>query len=450
MNLNKEIVEGMYIALIFIVGYYLVKTKRINILWKILAAVNILSWACLLVILALDINVSDDFISLNLAACMLLAIFTPIIWFSDRKNMDIYSLFGNIGFVLVLNKEVNQIKNSARLKENLQKILGLDCYHKTWITISKTKDEEITLTMLFFSKKEFACFERKIDKKYIVEEVYSRKGKCINRNIAIASAIISGVNILTFYNAFYKCFKFKYVDDFISLLCLLFSLMILINIKQHIRTIEFCLWYSILFIILLCRINILNDFFEIDFLKNIASIIIIINLIVWIYFLHKVNIENNQIDINNRKSVIESETDIRNYIYNRITMFFNRDKSIKCDDNIKKYLWITLSASWTILLFGGKFIIDIINIFTDEYKFGISFVMVYVILNLIFLFFNFARLKVIKSNFVYEIVCDVSFVIGINIFVFAQRDTARFQVLILSAYLCCLYLLNIRDLLRKI
>ena len=43
MNLNKEIVEGMYIALIFIVGYYLVKTKRINILWKILAAVNILS-----------------------------------------------------------------------------------------------------------------------------------------------------------------------------------------------------------------------------------------------------------------------------------------------------------------------------------------------------------------------------------------------------------------------
>ena len=83
--------------------------------------------------------------------------------------------------------------------------------------------------------------------------------KCINRNIAIASAIISGVNILTFYNAFYKCFKFKYVDDFISLLCLLFSLMILINVKQHIRTIEFCMWYSILFIILLCRINILND-----------------------------------------------------------------------------------------------------------------------------------------------------------------------------------------------
>lgn len=133
--------------------------------------------------------------------------------------------------------------------------------------------------------------------------------KCINRNITIASAIISGVNILTFYNAFYKCFKFKYVDDFISL---------------------------------------------------------------------------------------------------------------------------------------------IINIFTDEYKFGINFVMIYVILNLIFLFFNFARLKVIKSNFVYEIVCDVSFVIGINIFVFTQRDTARFQVLILSAYLCCLYLLNIRDLLRKI
>ena len=275
-----------------------------------------------------------------------------------------------------------------------------------------------------------------------------KRENCINRNITIASAIISGVNILTFYNAFYKCFKFKYVDDFISLLCLLFSLMILINIKQHIRTIEFCLWYSILFIILLCRINILNDFFEIDFLKNIASIIIIINLIVWIYFLHKVNIENNQIDINNRKSVIESETDIRNYIYNRITMFFNRTNRLRCDDNIKKYLWITLSATWTIL-FCGKFDIDI-QIYLLMNEIWDKFLMVYVILNLIFLFFNFARLKVIKSNFVYEIVCDVSFVIGINIFVFAQRDTARFQVLILSAYLCCLYLLNIRDLLRKI
>lgn len=88
--------------------------------------------------------------------------FTPIIWFSDRKNMDIYSLFGNIGFVLVLNKEVNQIKNSARLKENLQKILGLDCYHKTWITISKTKDEEITLTMLFFSKRNLPALNEKL------------------------------------------------------------------------------------------------------------------------------------------------------------------------------------------------------------------------------------------------------------------------------------------------
>lgn len=37
-----------------------------------------------------------------------------------------------------------------------------------------------------------------------------------------------------------------------------------------------------------------------------------------------------------------------------------------------------------------------------------------------------------------------------NMDLFTQRDTARFQVLILSAYLCCLYLLNIRDLLRKI
>ena len=97
MNLNKEIVEGMYIALIFIAGYYLVKTKRINILWKILAAVNILSWACLLVILALDINVSADFISLNLAACMSLAIFTPIIWFSDRKNPESAMLISTSG-----------------------------------------------------------------------------------------------------------------------------------------------------------------------------------------------------------------------------------------------------------------------------------------------------------------------------------------------------------------
>lgn len=75
MNLNKEIVEGMFIALIFIAGYYLVKTKRINILWKILAAVNILSWACLLVILALDINVSDDFIYIKFSSMYVVGYF---------------------------------------------------------------------------------------------------------------------------------------------------------------------------------------------------------------------------------------------------------------------------------------------------------------------------------------------------------------------------------------
>ena len=75
----------------------------------------------------------------------------------------------------------------------------------------------------------------------------------------------------------------------------------------------------------------------------------------------------------------------------------------------------------------------------------------YYILIFIFIPFNIEEIFIyLILKFLYVIVCDVSFVIGINIFVFAQRNTARFQVLILSAYLCCLYLLNIRDLLRKI
>lgn len=38
--------------------------------------------------------------------------------------------------------------------------------------------------------------------------VAMNREKCINRNITIASAIISGVNILTFYNAFYLLFYY--------------------------------------------------------------------------------------------------------------------------------------------------------------------------------------------------------------------------------------------------
>ena len=45
------------------------------------------------------------------------------------------------------------------------------------------------------------------------KRVAMNREKCINRNITIASAIISGVNILTFFNAFYKCFKFKYAHE---------------------------------------------------------------------------------------------------------------------------------------------------------------------------------------------------------------------------------------------
>ena len=49
-------------------------------------------------------------------------------------------------------------------------------YPEWWLKLTgqvahwSTDYSEITLTMLFFSKKEFACFERKIDKKYIVEK----------------------------------------------------------------------------------------------------------------------------------------------------------------------------------------------------------------------------------------------------------------------------------------
>lgn len=61
--------------------------------------------------------------------------------------------------------------------------------------------------------------------------------------------------------------------------------------------------------------------FEIDFFEKYSVYYYYYKFDSLDLFLHKVNIENNQIDINNRKSVIESETDIRKYIYNRITMF---------------------------------------------------------------------------------------------------------------------------------
>ena len=57
---------------------------------------------------------------------------------------------------------------------------------------------------------------------------------------------------------FSKIFSGQYIDDFISLVCLLFGLIMLMNIKEFINAKYFIMNYCILFIVLVIRINILT------------------------------------------------------------------------------------------------------------------------------------------------------------------------------------------------
>lgn len=80
----------------------------------------------------------------------------------------------------------------------------------------------------------------------------------INKSNSIFIGMIGIINLLTFMKMFSKIFSGQYIDDFISLVCLLFGLIMLMNIKEFINAKYFIMNYCILFIVLVIRINILT------------------------------------------------------------------------------------------------------------------------------------------------------------------------------------------------
>lgn len=267
------------------------------------------------------------------------------------------------------------------------------------------------------------------------------------RNNVIFRIVISLLQILSFMNVYTFFSMNEDVDDFISLLILLVELITLLNIKDLIGEIDSFLDYCLLTAILFVRLNRLNGIIIIDPKNNVEVILVMVLLVLHISVIANAKFNKKQ-EIANHNAI--SDVMIEEYLHNKIVNFFKIDKKKESDTLIQKYIWITLPLFIGILLFVGKIFIDIKNIFSTEYVFDVASITIYIVLNIIFVFFNCIKIKIIEGKIVKDLFEVVLFLIGADLFVFAQRGYTRFQILVVVAYLCCHYIMNARNLIRRV
>lgn len=266
------------------------------------------------------------------------------------------------------------------------------------------------------------------------------------KNNIILKVIISILHVMAFLNIYSLFIDDEVVNDFMSLLLLLIELITLLNLIDIIMKNYLFIDFGLLCAILLLRLNLLNNYCLLGIEKYLGILLVLGSMIFHIYILIKLN--NDKKQERTDKSVI-LQKDVEKYIFQKIMLLFKQDVEVRNDNIVKQYLWITGTAFIAIILFLGKFAIDIKNIFRSTYIFDIEFIYFYIVLNILFLGINFMKAKAVGCNCVIDLFEGALFLIGANLFVFAQKDYARFQILVTAAYLCSPYVMKTRDLIHK-
>lgn len=267
-------------------------------------------------------------------------------------------------------------------------------------------------------------------------------------NIAL-KVILSLLQILSFLNIYSIFYNGEYVNDFVSLILLLVELIVLLNLADFIKGKSFLFEFGLLSIILFIRLNILNGYFKFEADKYVGIIFVLISMLVHIYIIRCID-DNFKKENRALRNDEVSDVEIEKYVRNKILNFFRLAKAENNNSDTPKYIWIAFSGLIAIVLFLGKFIIDIKNIFSTEYTFGTAIIVIYVILNTVFIIVNYIKSKIIRCNKIIDFVETILFLLGANLFVFAQREYARFQILVAAAYLCSLYILKTKNWIKKL
>jgi len=267
------------------------------------------------------------------------------------------------------------------------------------------------------------------------------------KNNIILKVMISVLHVMAFMNIYSLFIDKKYVNDFISLLLLLIELIALSNLKDMIKNKYFYIDFGLLCLILFLRLSLLNVFCLFGVENSLGVILIIVSMILHIYILTSQS--NNIKQIRTYIGVV-SQNDIEKYVFHRTMSLFGKNAEVSDSNIVKQYIWITSSGFVAFVLYLGKYLIDIKNFFTSTYIFGNEVISIYIVLNILFLIINFIKSKVVGCNKVIDLVEAVLFLIGANLFVFAQKGYTRFQILVIAVYLCCPYVVKTRDLILKL
>jgi hypothetical protein len=269
------------------------------------------------------------------------------------------------------------------------------------------------------------------------------------KNNIILKIVFSLLQILTFFKFYSGFFSGENVDDFFSLVLMIFELITLLNCIDLIEKVFFVIDYCLLSSVLIIRLNILNGFVQFKAQNSVGVILVIVSLIAHTYVIAKKTDNKNQQYKPEAVRAI-SEVEIEEYVYNKMMKMLRVHDEQESDENIRKYMWIVFCAFIAIVMFAGKFVIDIKNMFLTEYEFDIVCIIVYLVLNVIFVIVNYIKSCMNGCNKIIDLFEVVLFLIATNLFVFAQREYARFQILVVVAYLCAPYVMYTRSLMNQV
>lgn len=93
-----------------------------------------------------------------------------------------------------------------------------------------------------------------------------------------------------------------------------------------------------------------------------------------------------------------------------------------------------------IIAYGFKYVLDIINMWAETYRFPVSIIYIYIVFLLIFVWLETAKARLLKYPIYKSLFIIISCVMGVYMFVFMQPGNVRFRILICSMYLVSPYL----------
>lgn len=216
----------------------------------------------------------------------------------------------------------------------------------------------------------------------------------------------------------------------------------IVDKKSNLAKVSLCMQVILFGVIFLFdKIVLKYPYFKM-YILPVAIMLIIMEMILFIH-LDKYRKEENL----DYSEYAMTEQFSKDYLFKCLTSIFNVKKRIEnMDDETGKKVKIAIynAATITVLMiaYAFKFIVDAVNITSEEYYFPTYIIMCYNILMVAFIYFTYMKIELLKSSIkdcIFRTVCGIG---AIYFFVFRQYGTINIISLQISVYLITPFLVE--------